>query len=143
MTNNDSIGLELVIMKKKMEFSKKIVVITGLIFAIAVLVCIGIFVFCTINNFQYDWTGIVTLLGVTGAVFGTSIAAYENKACRENIPKIKIGFLQEKYKILDDIGALDYGRAMSEIENTISQIDGYVDVLEETNTTEITHQQMM
>lgn len=130
-------------MKKKMEFSKKIVVITGGIFAMAVLVCIGIFVFCTINNFQYDWTGIVTLLGVTGSVFGTAIATYANKARYENITKIKIGFLQEKYNILNDIGVLDYGRAISEMENTINQIDGYMDVMEETNTTEVYHQQII
>ena len=130
-------------MKKKMEFSKKIVTITGIIFAVAVTVCVATFVFCTINNFQYDWTGMVTLLGVTGSVFGTAIATYENKACRENIPKIKMGYLKEKYKILNDMGLLDYNRVISEIENTISQIDGYVDVVEETSITEVHHQQIV
>ena len=126
-----------------MEFSKKIVIATGAIFALVVLICMGIFVYCTISNIMYDWTGIVALLTVSGSVFGTTIAVYANKARAENVGKIKRSFLREKYEILQDIGVLDSVRAQAEIEEEIGQIDSRLHVEEEESLTEITYQQIM
>ena len=126
-----------------MEFSKKIVLTTGIIFALVILICLGIFVYCTIYSVIYDWTGIVALLTVSGSVFGTSVAVYMNKAKFENVNKIKRSFLREKYEILKDIGVLDSFRAQSEIEEEINQIDSRLDMAEEESLTEINYQQMM
>lgn len=126
-----------------MEFSKKIVIATGVLFTIVVLTCLGIFVYCTICDIMYDWTGIVALLTVSGSVFGTNIAVYTNKAKYENVSKIKRSFLREKYEILQDIGVLDSVRAQAEIEEEINQIDSRLNMAEEESLTEVTYQQIM
>ena len=130
-------------MKKKMETSKLIVLVTGIIFALAVLVCLLLFVYCTIYGIVYDWTGIVALLTVTGSVFGTSIATYESKAKVENTLKIKRSFLKEKYSVLKTIGVLDYSRAQMEIEDEVGQIDQYLNIKEEEGHIDPTYQQIM
>ena len=130
-------------MKNKMETSKKVLLATGLIFAFVVLSCLGIFGYCTISYVSYDWTGIVALLTVSGAVFGTTVAAYMSKAKFENINKIKRSFLEEKYRILQEIGVLDTPRAQQEIENEINQIDCRLDTKEEESLADITYQPIM
>lgn len=126
-----------------METSKKLILVTGLIFAVVVVVCLGIFVYCTLYSAMFDWTGIVTLLTVTGSVFGTAIATYENKAKIENVYKIKRSFLREKYEILKELGMLDQSRAQLEIEGEISQFDYQIDNMESESLTDVTHQQIM
>lgn len=130
-------------MKNKMETSKLIVLVTGIIFALVVLVCLLLFVYCTIYNFAYDWTGIVALLTVSGSVFGTAIATYESKAKVENTLKIKRSFLKEKYHVLKNIGALDCYRAQMEIENEINCIDQYLNTKEEEGHIDPTYQQII
>ena len=120
-----------------METSKIIVLVTGLGFAVVVAVCLFIFVYCTLSGICFDWTGIVTLLTVSGTVFSTAIATYEAKAKAENVNKIKRSFLREKYDILKEIGVLDYSRAQFEIENEINNIDCKLDMEEEATATTI------
>ena len=122
-------------LNKKMETSKIIVLVTGLGFAVVVAVCLFIFVYCTLSGICFDWTGIVTLLTVSGTVFSTAIATYESKAKAENVNKIKRSFLREKYDILKEIGVLDYSRAQCEIENEINNIDCKLDMEEEATAT--------
>ena len=126
-----------------MEFSKKIVIATGVVFGLVIAVCMCIFVYCTIFNIMYDWTGIVALLTVSGSVFGTTIAVYMSKAKFENVHKIKRSFLRRKYEILKDIGVLDITRAQNEIDEEIHHIDSYLDSAEEESLTEINYQQIM
>lgn len=130
-------------MNKKMETSKLIVLVTGIIFTVAVLACLFLFVYCTLYGVAYDWTGIVALLTVTGSVFGTSVATYESKAKVENTLKIKRSFLKEKYDVLNTIGVLDYSRAQMELENEIGQIDQYLNIKEEEGHVDPTYQQIM
>lgn len=130
-------------MKKKMETSKLIVLVTGIIFALVTLVCLLLFVYCTIYNFVYDWTGIVALLTISGSVFGTAVATYESKAKVENTLKIKRSFLKEKYNVLKNIGVLDYHRAQMEIENEVNQIEQYLNIKEEEGHIDPTYQQIM
>lgn len=121
----------MIVLKKKVETSKIIVLATGLIFAVVIAVCLYLFIYCTIYSVYFDWTGIVTLLTISGTVFSTAIATYESKAKAENINKIKRSFLREKYDILKEMGVLDYGRAQAEIENEISNIDYKLETEEE------------
>lgn len=130
-------------MTRKIETSKLIVLITGIIFILAVISCTFIFMYCTINCIAYDWTGIVALLTVTGSVFGTSIATYESKAKVENVLKIKRSFLSSKYDVLQSIGVLDCTRAQMEIENEVCQIDQYLDNKESEGNIDPTYQQIM
>ena len=130
-------------MKQKMETSKKLLLVTGLIFAFVVFVCLCIFVYCTLNYVSFDWTGIVTLLTVAGSVFGTTIATYSNKAKLENVYKIKRSFLREKYEILKELGMLDQCRVQMEIESEISQIDYQIENAEMDTATDTAYQQIM
>ena len=130
-------------MNKKMETSKLLLLVTGIIFAFAVVICSALFVYCTLYGIAYDWTGVVTLLAVTGSVFGTAIATYESKAKVENVLKIKRSFLKEKYSVLKSIGVLDGCRAQIEIEDEINQIDQYLNVKEEEGHVDPTYQQIM
>ena len=130
-------------MTKRIETSKLIVLITGIIFTLAVAACMFLFMYCTVNGMTYDWTGIVALLTVTGSVFGTSIATYESKAKVENTLKIKRSFLSEKYDVLKAIGVLDYPRAQMEIETEIGCIDQYLNTKEEEGNMDPTYQQIV
>ena len=117
-------------MNNKMEFSKKIIVFTGIVFCLVIAICLGIFVYCTVSGIMYDWSGIVTLLSVSGAVFGTSAAFYYNKSKAENIYKLRKSFLREKYALLSEVGLLDEMRAQREIEAEIEKIDSGLDEAE-------------
>jgi hypothetical protein len=120
-----------------MEFSKKIILATGIIFSLVVAVCLGIFVCCTVSGVAYDWSGIVTLLGVSGGVFGTAAAFYYNKAKAENTYKLRKSFLREKYTLLSELGMLDSMRVQSEIDTEINNIESGLDSAE---AEEITYQ---
>lgn len=106
-----------------METSKKIILVSGIIFVAAVVYSM---ISCTIamtDGAYVDWTSIVTLLTVTGGAFGTACGFYFNKAKSENNYKLRMAFLREKYAILKEIGALDVHRAKLELENEIDTID--------------------
>ena len=109
--------------KNRMETSKKIILVSGIIFVAAVVYSM---ISCTIamtDGAYVDWTSIVTLLTVTGGAFGTACGFYFNKAKSENNYKLRMAFLREKYAILKEIGALDVYRAKLELENEIDTID--------------------
>lgn len=109
--------------KNRMETSKKIILVSGIIFVAAVVYSM---ISCTIamtGGAYVDWTSIVTLLTVTGGAFGTACGFYFNKAKSENNYKLRMAFLREKYAILKEIGALDVHRAKLELENEIDTID--------------------
>ena len=109
--------------KNRMETSKKIILVSGIIFVAAVVYSM---ISCTIamtDGAYVDWTSIVTLLTVTGGAFGTACGFYFNKAKSENNYKLRMAFLREKYAILKEIGALDVHRAKLELENEIDTID--------------------
>ena len=109
--------------KNRMETSKKIILVSGIIFVAAVVYSM---ISCTIamtDDAYVDWTSIVTLLTVTGGAFGTACGFYFNKAKSENNYKLRMAFLREKYAILKEIGALDVHRAKLELENEIDTID--------------------
>ena len=109
--------------KKRMETSKKIILVSGMFFAVAVIYTIISCSIAMIYSSYVDWTSIVTLLTVAGGAFGTACGFYFNKAKSENNYKLRMAFLREKYAILKEIGALDVHRAKLELENEIDTID--------------------
>lgn len=109
--------------KKRMETSKKIILVSGIFLAVAVIYTIISCSIAMIYSSYVDWTSIVTLLTVTGGAFGTACGFYFNKAKSENNYKLRMAFLREKYAILKEIGALDVHRAKLELENEIDTID--------------------
>lgn len=110
-------------MKKKVETSKKLAWFSGVCFAIAVIYSIIIFTYGAYTGLEYDFTLPITLITVTGAVFGVVMTMYSNKARYENVIKINMSYLKEKYVILKELGVLDNDRATQEIEEELTEID--------------------
>lgn len=113
--------------KKKMETSKKLAWFSGICFALSVIYSILIFTYGTWAGVMCDFTLPITLITVTGAVFGVVMATYSNKSRYENTIKIQQGFLREKYSILKEIGVLDNDRAVQEIEEEFTEIENDFD----------------
>ncbi len=108
---------------KKMETSKKLAWFSGICFAVAVLYSVLIFAYGIVVGAMCDFTLPITLITVTGAVFGVTMVAYNSKSRYENVTKIQKDFLREKYSILKDIGVLDHNRAVMEIEEEFAEIE--------------------
>lgn len=104
-------------MKQKVETSKKLAWFSGICFAVAVIYSM------VMANKISDPAMLITLITVTGAVFGVVMATYSNKTRYENTTKIQQGFLREKYAILKEIGVLDKTRAVQEIEDEFNEIE--------------------
>jgi hypothetical protein len=113
--------------KQKIETSKKLAWFSGICFAIAVIYSVFIFTYGIVTNTMCDFILPVTLITVTGAVFGVTMVAYNSKSRYENVTKIQKDFLREKYRILKDIGVLDYDRAITEIEEEFADIEANAD----------------
>ena len=110
-------------MKQKMETSKKLAWFSGICFAIAIVYSIFIFTYGTIQDKMIDYTMPITLVTITGAVFGTTTTFYYNKSKAENIFKIRRSFLKLKFLILKVINLLDEARTQTELENELAKID--------------------
>lgn len=108
---------------RKMETSKKLAWLSGTCFVVALAYCIGVFTYSVLNDIPCDFTMLITLITVTGATFAIVMTMYANKARYENVVKIQQSYLREKYTILKEIGALDYNRAVEEIEEEFTEIE--------------------
>ena len=111
----------------KVETSKKLAWFSGICFAVAIAYSVLIFTYGIIVGAMCDFVLPVTLITVTGAVFGVTMASYMNKGRYENVVKIQRSFLKEKYTILQEIGALDNFRAVQEIEDELTEIENDFD----------------
>jgi hypothetical protein len=118
-------------MKQKMETSKKFVIFTGIIFVLMLIFCIGSFLYFTLTGAMCDWTLLVTIATVSAAPFATATGFYFSKAKTENKIKLQTAFMKEKYKVLHDMGALDYDRAQTEMEDQITDVEAEIDSIDE------------
>jgi hypothetical protein len=114
-------------MKKKVQTSKKLAWFSGICFAVSVIYGILLFTYGVYTNVVCDFTLPITLLTVTGAVFGVTMVAYNNKSRYENVVQIQKSYLREKYTILQELGVLDCSRAISEIEEEFTEIEENAD----------------
>lgn len=108
--------------KRGREFSKMIVIITGILFILALLDIRGA------ARAGYDVSGYATQqIVTTGGIFGASIVFYLNKSKIENLSKGKIRFLLLKLrlelKLKDKIPEESYQLILDEI----NQIDAMLD----------------
>jgi hypothetical protein len=110
-------------MKKKTQTSKKLAWFSGICFALAVIYGIVIFTYGVYVGTMCDFTLPITLMTVTGAVFGVTMVAYNSKSRYENVTTIQQNYLREKYTILKELGVLDSSRAISEIEDEFTEIE--------------------
>ena len=114
-------------MNKKIETSKKLAWFSGICFAIAVVYSVLIFGYGIYVGTMCDFTLPITLLTVTGAVFGVTMVAYNSKSRYENVTNIQQNYLREKYTILKELGALDSNRVLMEIEDEFTEMEENAD----------------
>lgn len=116
-----------VVQKQKKQTSKKLAWFSGTCFALAVIYSILAFTYGVYFNIMCDFTLLITLITVTGAVFGVTMVAYNSKSRYENVTTIQQNYLREKYTILKELGVLDSSRAISEIEDEFIELEANAD----------------
>lgn len=99
-------------MKKKMEYSKKIVLFTGAMFSFSVIAAI----YFSYN--QLDTSIFAYIIPATGSIFASAIIFYLNKAKMENVCKGKITFFEFKMRWLEK-----HPQHQEEFEKELSVID--------------------
>lgn len=109
--------------RKNIETSKKLAWFSAVCFAVSIMYSILIFTYGAIQDKMIDYTMLITLITVTGAVFGATTTFYYNKSKSENIFKIRRSFLKLKFLILKVINLLDETRTQTELENELAKID--------------------
>jgi hypothetical protein len=114
-------------MKQKIECSKKLAWFSGVCFAVSVIYSILIFTYGVYTSSMCDFTLPITLITVTGAVFGVTMVAYNSKSRYENVTRIQQNYLRKKYTILKELGVLDNDRAISEIEDEFTEMEDNAD----------------
>jgi hypothetical protein len=113
--------------KKQVQTSKKLAWFSGVCFASVIIYSILIFTYGVYTGAMCDFTLPITLMTVTGAVFGVTMVAYNNKSRYENVTTIQQNYLREKYTILKELGVLDLSRAVSEIEEEFTDMENNAD----------------
>lgn len=112
--------------RRKTEFSKKLVIVTGTLFILTLLLVRGD------TKEGYDITSYATQVIIsTGGIFGASIVFYLNKAKIENLSKARIRFvllrLRLEIKLKDQLPEESYNLIMDEINAIDQMMDGKLD----------------
>lgn len=112
--------------KRKLEFSKVIVVLTAVLFILALLD-----IRCEVRE-GLDVSGYATqLIVTTGGIFGASIIFYLNKSRIENLSKGKIRFLllrlRLELKLKDKIPEESYQIILDELSKLDAMLDNKLD----------------
>lgn len=123
--------------KRKTEFSKKLVILTGALFILS------LFLVRSDMREGYDISSYDTqIIVTTGGIFGASIVFYLNKAKIENLSKAKIRFvllrLRLEIRLKDRLPEEDYNLILEEINKIDQMMDSKLDgALEEAIQSEI------
>lgn len=112
--------------KRGKEFSKKIVIVTGILFILSLLDIRG-----AVRG-GFDVSGYATQqIVTTGGIFGASIIFYLNKSKIENLSKGKIRFvllkLRLELKLKDKISEENYQLILEEINEIENMLDSKLD----------------
>ena len=110
------------LLKRKTEFSKKLVIVTGALFILSLLL-----VRADMRE-GYDISSYATqIILTTGGIFGASIVFYLNKAKIENLSKAKIRFvllrLRLEIRLKDLLPEEEYNLIMEEINKIDMMMD--------------------
>lgn len=123
--------------KRKTEFSKKLVIVTGALFILS------LFLVRADMKEGYDISSYATqIILTTGGIFGASIIFYLNKAKIENLSKAKIRFvllrLRLEIRLKDQLPEEQYSLIMEEIDKIDRMMDSKLDgALEEAIQSEV------
>ncbi len=105
--------------EKKFTYSKATVFVTGLIFISCVIFTIALYLSEKIGTIL-DATAIVSLITVSGAIFGSNLCWYSKKAASENHYKLRMSLYTDSAQV-----RLNYNEKMMELikKYDISQED--------------------
>ena len=106
MNNNDS---EMNKNQKKFTYSKIQVFITMIIFLGCILFAVYLYISGNISN-VYDTTSIVTMITVSGGIFGSELCWYSKKSASENHYKLRMSLFADSAKI-----RLEYNEKMMKL----------------------------
>ena len=101
MNNNEMKNHE-----KKFTYSKIQVFITGVIFLSSILFVAYLYISVKITD-AFDTTAIVTMITVSGAIFGSNLCWYSKKAASENQYKLRMSLFADSARV-----RLDYNEKM-------------------------------
>ena len=101
MNNNEMKNHE-----KKFTYSKIQVFITGVIFLSSILFVAYLYISGKITD-AFDTTAIVTIITVSGAIFGSNLCWYSKKAASENQYKLRMSLFADSARV-----RLDYNEKM-------------------------------
>lgn len=112
--------------RRKTEFSKKLVIVTGALFILS------LFLVRADMKEGYDISSYATqIILTTGGIFGASIVFYLNKAKIENLSKAKIRFvllrLRLEIRLKDRLPEEEYNLIMEEIDKIDRMMDTKLD----------------
>ena len=117
----------------KNSYSKKIVFVTGAIFASQVILAV-------LFSWLYkDTTVFVYTIPTTGGIFGAAIIFYLNKAKMENLLKIKIAYTKFKINVAKKIPP----EVMAEIDNEFMALEQAIDMKMDTVMNEAVNEDVM
>ena len=123
--------------RRKAEFSKKLVIVTGALFILS------LFLVRADMKEGYDISSYATqIILTTGGIFGASIVFYLNKAKIENLSKARIRFvllrLRLEIRLKDRLPEEEYNLIMEEIDKIDRMMDTKLDgALEEAIQSEV------
>ena len=93
-------------LEKKFTYSKIQVFITGVIFLSSILFVAYLYISGKITD-AFDTTAIVTIITVSGAIFGSNLCWYSKKAASENQYKLRMSLFADSARV-----RLDYNEKM-------------------------------
>ena len=93
-------------LEKKFTYSKIQVFITGVIFLSNILFVAYLYISGKITD-AFDTTAIVTIITVSGAIFGSNLCWYSKKAASENQYKLRMSLFADSARV-----RLDYNEKM-------------------------------
>lgn len=124
---------------KKVTCSKRLAWFSAFCFIAAIIYGMVMYTYGTLEDKMIEYTMPITLISVTGAVFGVTMASYSNKSRYENVVKLQAKYLKVKYTLLKDMGILDYSRAVQEIEDEFIDVEADFDNEKSMSNQEITY----
>ena len=101
MNNNEKKNQE-----RKFTYSKILVFITGVVFLSSILFVAYLYISGKITD-AFDTTAIVTIITVSGAIFGSNLCWYSKKAASENQYKLRMSLFADSARV-----RLDYNEKM-------------------------------
>lgn len=112
--------------RKAFTYSKAQLLLTACIFIICIAFVIFLYLSGSIND-TYDTAAIVTLITVSGAIFGSNLCWYSKKAASENQYKLRMSLFADSSKV-----RLEYNEKMMQLMKKYNMTQSDLDQIDST-----------